>query len=56
MITPAGATPARSHDEFFRGSGSGRDDSLPYAYAAAYMNDALWIEAPKPDKKPQANP
>jgi len=32
----------------------GRDGFMPYAYARAYMNDALWIESGAAEKRPQA--
>jgi hypothetical protein len=36
-----------------RDSNSGEDRSMPYAYAQAFMNDALWIapaERPAPSR------
>lgn len=30
----------------FRNSNGGTEGRMPYAYAQAYMNDALWIESP----------
>lgn len=40
----------------FRNSNSGTDGSMPYNYARAYMNDALWIEGPiKPSAYIKAN-
>lgn len=31
----------------FRNTSGGRDAMMPYAYAAAYMNDAAWVDCPK---------
>ena len=33
---------------FHNTSRGGRDGYLPYTYAQAYMNDALWVESKKP--------
>jgi hypothetical protein len=35
-----------------RDSGTGKDLSMPYVYARAYMNDALWIDAAPPAAVP----
>ncbi len=34
----------------------GRDGSMPYAYAQAYMNDAAWIDSPPGTKSRKAAP